>query len=277
MVAMTPLDRRAARSEVEIDAPVERVWGALTDPIELARWLPLDAEVRPGESGALLFRWGAGRCDRMGVTTWDPPHHLVLVPETAEGEPELLTALRLRGSNGRTHLRVETTGFPPDKDWDDLVFSSGLAYRFLMLQLRYYLQRHAGEDRSVLSLHHRVSGDREDAWKHLQDSELLGLPVQRILDVHEGWQIAATTASPGGLMRLAVDPIRGALGKWEVSLWLSVWGAGADQLEAAESVAREALGRQFDPVPPARRNGGRQPRRPPGPFLAYNVPPAAAV
>jgi uncharacterized protein YndB with AHSA1/START domain len=277
-MATKPLDRRAARSEVEIDADIERVWAALTDPIELVRWLPMEAEVRPEKSGVLLFRWGSDRCDPLGVTVWDPPRHLALVPAAAEGEPELLTSLWLRGRGARTHLRVETTGFPTDRDWDDLVFSSGLSYRFLMFQLRYYLERHAGQDRNVLALHKRVSCSREDAWKQLHDCNLLGLPVQRMLDVQEPWQMTATTSAPRGLMRIAVDPIRGEPEQQEVSLWLSAWGSGAHEIETVESIARKALSRQFQGIrksPRAKRE--QRAIRPPDPFLAYIIPPSHAV
>ena len=46
-------ERRLER-EVEIEAPREDVWKALTDANELARWFPLKARVTPGLGGKVF-------------------------------------------------------------------------------------------------------------------------------------------------------------------------------------------------------------------------------
>lgn len=42
---------RRIEKEIEINAPLEDVWKALTDANELARWFPLEARVTPGPGG----------------------------------------------------------------------------------------------------------------------------------------------------------------------------------------------------------------------------------
>lgn len=49
---------RSLGYEVTISAPVEAVWKALTDAMELARWFPLEASVRPGVGGSVRLSWG---------------------------------------------------------------------------------------------------------------------------------------------------------------------------------------------------------------------------
>ena len=42
---------RAVEKVIELNAPIEAVWKALTDGQELARWFPLEARVTPGKGG----------------------------------------------------------------------------------------------------------------------------------------------------------------------------------------------------------------------------------
>jgi uncharacterized protein YndB with AHSA1/START domain len=43
---------------VELDAPLEAVWKALTDGEELSLWFPLPARVTPGAGGSVWMSWG---------------------------------------------------------------------------------------------------------------------------------------------------------------------------------------------------------------------------
>ena len=48
---------RAIDTTLEIAAPVESVWKAISDPRELERWFPLHARVTPGEGGEVFMSW----------------------------------------------------------------------------------------------------------------------------------------------------------------------------------------------------------------------------
>lgn len=57
---------------VDVDAPRERVWQLLTDPVELPRWWPDAAELEPGVGGRIVLNFGPG--DVSGeITQWEPP------------------------------------------------------------------------------------------------------------------------------------------------------------------------------------------------------------
>ena len=45
---------------LEVNAPRDRIWDLLTDPIELARWWPDAAELEPGLGGRVVLRFGPG-------------------------------------------------------------------------------------------------------------------------------------------------------------------------------------------------------------------------
>ena len=46
--------------ELELDAPPDEVWEALTDPSELAEWFANDVELEPEPGGTGIFRWDDG-------------------------------------------------------------------------------------------------------------------------------------------------------------------------------------------------------------------------
>lgn len=64
------------RREIEVDAPPDEVWEALTDPAELGEWFANDVELdlRPGGDG--VFRWGDGSERRAVVEQVDPEREL---------------------------------------------------------------------------------------------------------------------------------------------------------------------------------------------------------
>src|SRR5215208_994876 len=48
------------RREVVLEAPLEEVWDALTDPLELAEWFANDVELDLEPGGGGVFRWDDG-------------------------------------------------------------------------------------------------------------------------------------------------------------------------------------------------------------------------
>lgn len=267
MVIPNPLDPRAARSEIEIGTPVERVFRALSDPSDLKQWFPLEAAGQSGERGVIRFGWGTGRLDPMRIDLWEPPHHLRMVQLSANPGLDLVTDLHLRGRSGRTHLRVETTGFPQDAVWDALVQGTSVSYRFLLLQLRHYLERHQGEDRDVVCVCTRVALSRDEAWQRLEAARSRELSLESVIDSAGPWQLIGTVADPPGLLRLAIDPVRDDSRHQDVSVWLSTWGAATDAVQSAARRIREALDGAFPGAP------GLETSLPPEPFVAYNLPP----
>jgi uncharacterized protein YndB with AHSA1/START domain len=67
--------RPAVRFERRYPHPVERVWGAVTDPAQLAQWFPNTVEVDLREGGRMHFEFPDGEMEPMegSVTELDPP------------------------------------------------------------------------------------------------------------------------------------------------------------------------------------------------------------
>jgi hypothetical protein len=56
---------RRIENEIEVAAPAEEVWKALTDAGELARWFPLEAHVTLGLGGKIMAATLAGNLSKL--------------------------------------------------------------------------------------------------------------------------------------------------------------------------------------------------------------------
>jgi len=71
-------DQQVIRFERRLDHPVERVWRAISEPGEMAKWLAL-TELDPAEGGTVVLTWqntddeGNTAVARGTVTALDPP------------------------------------------------------------------------------------------------------------------------------------------------------------------------------------------------------------
>lgn len=115
-----PGERMELRTEVEIDAPKDRVWQALTDFARYPEWNPFIAGVA-GDIAAgrrvrvtLTLPGGEERIQRPLLTVFDPPHelrwrqttlfgivleaeHFFRLTESAEGRTRLMQGANYRG------------------------------------------------------------------------------------------------------------------------------------------------------------------------------------
>jgi uncharacterized protein YndB with AHSA1/START domain len=83
------------KREIELDAPPEEVWRALTDPDELEQWFANDVDLDPREGGEGTFRWNDGderhavveevEPERRLAFTWDDGHVVIELEELPAG------------------------------------------------------------------------------------------------------------------------------------------------------------------------------------------------
>ncbi|GAA2827728.1 SRPBCC family protein [Crossiella cryophila] len=102
--------------QIQIAAPVERVWAVLTEPAHLAQWLGQTAEVdlRPG--GSATFGWTEYGTTRAVLERVEPPRFFSyrwnMVDEgPVEAGKTTLVEFTLAEDGGGTSLTVVETGF----------------------------------------------------------------------------------------------------------------------------------------------------------------------
>ena len=107
---------------VDILAPIERVFAALTDPAEVPKWWGSDDMYRVTSMSSDLRAGGAWRNDGLGMdggtftvsgvyTVVEPPHRLELTWQPSWEDYETLVSYNLLAIDGGTRVTVRHTGF----------------------------------------------------------------------------------------------------------------------------------------------------------------------
>ena len=273
---------RAFEMEIDIDAPADEVWRALSDAEELTRWFPLEASVQPGRGGTMTWTWEQPWMTR--IDRWDPPRRLRLIqadeqPLDVDGRPietgravpaRIGIEFTLETMHGKTRLRLVHSGFGPGAEWDDEVEGISLGWQFELRSLRHYLQRHHGRDRHVGWARASSPLSIDDTWARLVGPDgfsvggaTAGQPYQ--LDTPTADHFSGTTelAIPrreffgtvreldDGVFRVSSYPAAGQVG---VTVWAATYSAGlAARVADFGPRAREVLDRLFPARVPANR------------------------
>jgi uncharacterized protein YndB with AHSA1/START domain len=178
---------RSVEAEIEIDAPLEAVWKALTDAEELTRWFPLEAGKNP--DGTLWMSWRSEFKWDSRIEIFDAPRHFRYrtveslsgeqrASESSEGntlrtEPTA-TDFYLEARGGRTVLRLVHSGFSAAADWDALYDGTKRGWRFQLWSLRHYLENHRGTPRDSAYVRLFLKKlTQEQAWQRLFGPEML--------------------------------------------------------------------------------------------------------
>ncbi len=254
-------ETRAVEVELEIAAPVDAVWKALTDAEELVRWFPLQAEVEPREGGRVWSSWRGLYEGAATITVWEPERKLVITyPETPCAEvgalpAEIATTYELAGSGGRTQLRLVHSGFSAGAEWDDMYDGTQRGWNFELRGLKHYLERHRGTPREVAWSRAIYAIPVPEAWERLVSR---ALPEVDLAATREGdevtletphgdsWRATVAIATPphdfaafvgdvnDAYLRFRLDPSFTERGKNEANFYLSTYGIDAARVAEIE-------------------------------------------
>lgn len=177
--------------EVAIEAPALRVWRALRDPLELRRWHgweydQIEDEIRQiyvedvtvSEQAMTLDTHGAGRFE-------------------LEPRDEDATVVRV--------VRAAPEGA---ESWDGVYDEINEGWRSFVEQLRFYLQRHPGEERRTLFLEREVELPAGESWFAAEHQRGVLLDASTLVIVARG----KTIVSAYGLDAAAFDALSDGLG-----------------------------------------------------------------
>jgi len=257
------------KREIEIAASPAAVWKALTDAEELARWFPLSARVNPGPGGSVLLSWGPGSEGEARIEAWEPQKLLRLLQQAGEvAGPEGVTIeWKLEQRGGTTILRLAQSGFSAGGDWADEYFASTeYGWGFMLVNLRHYLERHAGTPRLVAWPRRKVTVTREEAYRRLAvPGGLFREGAGGLTPGTEYMLEAATGESFEGRVEFVQPPrgfclsvrhlndallwltIEGIAGEHDVQLWLSTYNLPRANVERFDRQWAAVLDRIFSP------------------------------
>lgn len=252
---MSEQQTRSIETELEIDAPIEAVWKALTDGDELTRWFPLDARVEPGKGGSVYMSWKNEYDATSPITAWEENRHFATAWEMDQSPAPLVVDYHLETKGGKTVLRLVHSGFPTDESWEDFYQSVCQGWAFELRSLRHYLERHAGQERGVVYLRRRTPATLQEVWEGVlgsagmaleQDPKELaeGMPYRASSPTGDAWSgrvlicepaliFAATVNEIGdGLLRFYMDPCQANPELSDLMLWVSLWGRPESEVDA---------------------------------------------
>jgi uncharacterized protein YndB with AHSA1/START domain len=184
-LARTHVDQnaRSFEMEIDIDAPAEQVWRALTEAEELMRWFPIEAAVTPGRGGSVKWSWEGAWNWPLGIDDWEPERRLRLIdqsahPYDADGRPiaddrtkaaTVALDFTLEPRAGTTRLRLVHSGFGAGTSWDDELDGVSSGWQFELRSLRHYLEHHYGRRRYHGWATMTTPWSEDKVWRFLLD------------------------------------------------------------------------------------------------------------
>jgi uncharacterized protein YndB with AHSA1/START domain len=272
-VAARAASTRSATVTLPLDAPVDTVWRALTDPEELVHWFPTNAAVDPRPGGAFVISWNGAWQWEMTITDFEPLKRLRMIdrlarPFDANGQPLLGEApleqaleITIEPAGRGTTLRLVHSGFGHGAAWDDELDGVTLGWNVELRGLRHYLAHHRGRRRQTASAHTTSRLALGPLWDRLTapagfitsgvspdlaegDACTLTLVTGDLIDgkvrfAEPGRQLLVAADNFGdGLFRLSLDR---AAGEAMVQVWLSTWAVDPGIASTFEARLRPAL------------------------------------
>lgn len=160
---------------LEIDAPVDAVWKALTDAAELCNWFPLNARIKPGEGGSIFISWGSDCEGEAPITIWEPNRRFQWTeqhtPKGAQRPVPVTIDFTLDAAGGKTVLRLVQSGFGRGEGWNEYYDSISRGWNLVIRGLRHYLHHHRGQNRKVVWVRRSIAQSPVDAAKRIIGSE----------------------------------------------------------------------------------------------------------
>lgn len=265
----TPPETRSLEKEVEIGAPAEAVWKAVSEAEELVRWFPLEARVEPGEGGTLYLSWGEGMGGEARIDVWEPGRRLRWIHEG-----EMAVEVTIEGRGGRSVVRLVQSGFSAESEWDDYYDATDAGWSFYLLNLKHYLERHRGAAGEIVYVRRDTERSKEEAWARLTGPEGLApepaleaegtgpaeagpreegneSPTVRLGDERqplEPWLLRPGRALAGRLpdlddATLIVEMEPGRAERWHCGFWLYTWGLAGERREDLQEALAELAAR----------------------------------
>jgi uncharacterized protein YndB with AHSA1/START domain len=259
-VTDTKAKTRSIDLTVDTSASLDAVWRALTDPKELERWFPMQASGTTGPGGHITLSWGPPMEWTTEVKVWDPPKHIQFADPADPSRPE--AALRLdfhvETRAGRTVVRLVHSGFDASADWDDQFTSTTNGWRYFLMNLRHYLERHDHTPRTMVWERRQMTKPPSDVWASLFEEPVLGGVVEtKLEEVSRGWHAWGRIPSLNdALLFVEFEGGPRATGG-NVGVWISTYGVPAAKTSALQTALTAALDRRLGAAATAESAPGR--------------------
>lgn len=251
---------RTFEMNLDIEAPKELVWNAISQDTELARWFAPEASVTPGEGGEIVWQWNDFFRWPQTIEVWEPGERLMTrydspVEDGEGGRVPLFVDFRLEArGEGSTTLRFVHSGFGPEADFDEEYDGISTGWPVELRSLRHYLENHVGRERHLTWSTAVVAQPATEAWARLMGPEGLGFGADvgqaaegsalsltmpsgdtlegHLLRSHPTEVIARIESHDNAFLRLSADCCGGNTHVW---MWLATYDGPKPELERLQT------------------------------------------
>jgi len=246
---------RAVELEVTVDAPVEAVWKALSEGDGLRQWFPPEARVEPGVGGKVWLSWGPGMEGEGLIQTWEPNRRIAWVDRMAPVPVVVDFTLEARG--GTTVVRLVHSGFGAGAEWDEMYDSTEAGWTYFLFHLGFYLVRHRGRLRRMITSRRSTTRPVADVWNALlgkagfnAGSRKVGdrtqLRLGRVGPVNTLVQIVREPRNFAGVLESLNDGVifiemEPGAPAWHCGIWISLYDVADGKAEAVQAAVDELL------------------------------------
>lgn len=196
--------------EIAIEADADAVWDALSRGEEMTKWFAPEVRVEPGVGGTVFLSWGGGMEGEAPIHLWSPGGALGWTEEHPGPGGEtvrLAVEFHLEGPRGGTLVRLVLSGFEAMDDWEDFYDAVDGGWRYFLLNLKEYVERHRGTPRTMTHVRRKTGMDAPEAWRRILSPEgIAGEAVAEGEGEGAGTDGAgAKTVEPGSPFELRVE------------------------------------------------------------------------
>ncbi len=158
--------------ELEIQAPREAVWKALSNATELTRWFSPTAEISNTEGGKIHWTWTDQIDWEQTIQVREEGTRLLSVynspvDDGQGGKIPLYIDFQLQGLGGKTTLRLIQSGFGEDASFDAEYDGISHGWPIELRSLQLYLEQHLGRARQLTWLSVDFNETPDSAWRKL--------------------------------------------------------------------------------------------------------------
>jgi uncharacterized protein YndB with AHSA1/START domain len=242
---------RSINVEIELTADREAVWRALTDPKELERWFPLKASGKPGEGERITLSWGPGVDWVTRIAVFEPPDHVRFEDPMDPAHPGAVSRVdfHVEARGGRTIVRLVHSGFGEGAEWDEQFTATENGWRYFLMNLRHYLERHGGVPRTMVWDRRKMSTTRARVWEAIFRKPLLDGIVNPTIEEtsleRHAWGRVPSLNDSLFFVELECAP---AQADWHLGVWISTYGVPAAETAALQASLTSALDRRLTPL-----------------------------
>lgn len=177
--------------EIEIDAPPEAVWKAISTGEGLSRWYAEEARVEPRAGGENWVSWGEGQDVGNENLKWEEGKRITVGHAKPENDWQTIVIdFEIETRGGKTLLKLVQSGLLAGADWDSMDEGTKVGWEMFLYALKFYLEHHAGKPRRTILRYWSSPKPADETFAALRAH--VGIAAD---DLRVGARYAATTAS----------------------------------------------------------------------------------